>query len=72
MRREFEMTQEQLDTILDACKPVPYIAVQCGGPRSPQESANVAWAALGREMGFQHMTVRPGEGDRFFTTEPSE
>ena len=27
MRKEYEMTQAQLDKILDACKPVPYIVV---------------------------------------------
>ncbi len=71
MRREFEMTQKQLDEILEACKPVPYIAIQCGEPASPQENANNAWAALGKEMGFKHMTVEPGKSDRFFTAEPA-
>ena len=71
MRCEFEMTQEQLDRILSASKSVPYIAVQCGRPRSPQENANSAWADLGKEMGFRHMTVQPGKGDRFFTAEPN-
>ena len=70
---QFEMTQEQLDKILEACKPVPYIAVQCGEPPSPQEMANNAWEALGEEMGFKHMTVRPtGLGDRFFMAEPKQ
>ena len=27
MRKEFKLTQEQLDTLLDACKPVPYICL---------------------------------------------
>lgn len=72
-RREFEMSQEQLDKILEACKPVPYIAIQCGTPPSPQENANYAWAKLGREMGFDAMTVKPSKGgDRFFSAELSE
>jgi hypothetical protein len=70
----YEMTQADLDAILDACKPVP--AMMIGGtlPRSQQENANDAWAALGRKMGFDHMTVRPiaGKGDRFFSAVPSE
>jgi len=71
--REFEMSQEQLDRILEACKPVPYIAIQCGEPTSPQENANTAWAVLGKEMGFKPMTVESnGKGDRFFTAEPEE
>jgi hypothetical protein len=68
--KDFEMTQEQLDTLLDAMKPVPLIAINCGMPRSQQENANLAWLRLGNEMGFSHMTVTPNEkGDRFFSAE---
>jgi hypothetical protein len=59
MRKEFEMTQAQLDNLLDACKPVPLIAIHCGMPSSPQERANDAWRELGDELGFDYMTVRP-------------
>ena len=73
MRKDFEISQEQLDTILKACKPVPLIALNCGMPASSQENANAAWQKLGEEMGFKHMTVRPnGNGDRFFSAEPVE
>lgn len=73
MRREFEMTQAQLDTLLEAMKPVPMIAIHCGRTTSPQENANRAWERLGAEMGFEHMSVRPtGRGDRFFTAEVVE
>lgn len=69
--KDFEMKQEQLDTLMNACKPVVMIALQCGQPSSPQENANRAWQALGKEMGFDHMTVSPnGKGDRFFSAEP--
>ena len=66
------MSQAQFDTILKACQPVPLIAIQCGIPKSPQERANNAWAALGAVMGFDYMTVRPigRGGDRFFTADP--
>lgn len=73
MRREYEMSEAQLATLLEACKPVPYFAVggSYGNPISPQERANAAWAVLGEEMGFQHMTVEPtNKGNRFFTAEP--
>ena len=71
MRKEYEMTEAQLNTLLEACRPVPMIMLQCGMPKSPQENANDAWRALGEEMGFQHMTVEPvtGKGNRFFTAE---
>jgi len=73
MRREYEMSQEQLDRLLEACKPVPMIALQCGPVRSPQQNANDAWAALGKEMGFDSTTVQParGKGDRYFTADPT-
>ena len=71
-RQEYEITQSQLDRLLEACRPVPMIALQCGMPASPQERANDAWETLGRVMGFQHMTVEPipSKGYRFFTAEP--
>lgn len=70
MRKDFEMTQEQFDIILAACKPVPLIAINCGMPRSPQQNANAAWERLGKEMGFDSKTVKPiGKGDRFFSAE---
>lgn len=69
-RDNFEMTQEQLDTLMNASKPVMMIALQCGTPSSPQENANAAWANLGKTMGFHPITVRPnGKGDRFFSAE---
>ncbi len=70
MQKEFEMTQEQFDKIIEACRPVPAIMLQCGTPRSQQASANDAWESLGKEMGFDYMTARPSsKGDRFFTAE---
>lgn len=72
-RVNYEMTQEDLDVILDACKAVPMIMLQCGNPSSPQENANRAWEALGKKMGFDHTTVEPaGGGMRFFSAVPSE
>lgn len=74
-QREYEMTQAQLDVILHACKAVPVIYVSGGaaGP-SPQETANRAWAKLGRELGFDFMTVRPvpGKGQAFFYAIPTK
>ena len=72
-RTNYEMTPADLEKILDACKPVPMIMLQCGPGRSQQERANSAWAELGLRMGFDHMTVQPtGNGDHFFTAVPSE
>lgn len=68
--KEFEMSQQQLETLLDACSPVPMIAINVCTGLTRQERANNAWAVLGRDMGFNHMTAKPnGKGDRFFTAE---
>ena len=76
MRQEYEMTEEQLEAILDACKSVPVISFDGinNAFGSPQENANRAWRNLGNEMGFDGKTVRPipDKGQRFFTAEPEE
>ena len=74
MKAEFEMSEDDLKCILEAGKPVPMIMLQCGPPSSPQENANRAWEALGKRMGFKHMTVEPvrGKGQRFFKAETIE
>ena len=71
MRKEYKMTQVQLDRIMDACKPVACMKIGGYAPRSPQQNANMAWNLLGQEMGFNSMTVQPipGKGPKFFTAE---
>ena len=66
------MTEAQLERLLDACKPIPYIIVGGHPPPSPQDRANHAWADLGRELGFDPWSVKPvpGKGQQFFTAEP--
>ncbi len=72
-RTEYEMTQDDLNKIIDACKPVPYIIIGGHPPPSQQENANRAWKELGERMGFDAMTVQPSRGgDRFFSAVPSE
>lgn len=70
--KEFEMTQAQLDVLLSAMKPTPVMKFgSYVSGMDTQERANEAWENLGKEMGFDHMTVRPtGKGDKFFTAEP--
>jgi hypothetical protein len=72
-RTNYEMTETDYNEIINACKPVPMIMLQCGTPDSPQENANRAWDRLGKKMGFDYMTVQPSDkGKLFFTAIPSE
>lgn len=72
-RRDYEMTEQDLETLLAACRAVPLLVMQCGPIRSPQENANAAWKELGQRMGFAGTTARPtGRGDRFFSAIPVE
>ena len=67
----YEMTEDDLKTLLSLMQPAPMLNVGRGPSR--QESANHAWRSLGMKMGFDHRTVKPtGKGDRFFTAIPSE
>jgi len=71
-RKEFKLTTEQFDKLIEACRSTPLIMLQCGMPASPQQKANDAWCALGRELGFDGMTVEPSDkGQLFFTAEVS-
>ena len=70
MRKRYEMTQADLEGLLAACRPVPYMVFGGRGHRSPQENANDAWCALGKRMGFDGMSVEPAPGgQRCFTAE---
>ncbi len=71
MRQTFTMTQAQYDKLLESMQPVPYMVFGGMAPRSQQENANDAWAALGQEMGFDSMTVQPGRSKLEFTAEPA-
>jgi hypothetical protein len=69
-RIEFEISPEQLERLLDACKPTPAMWNGAGQMLfgTPQENANRAWQTLADEMGFVWDTVQPcGKGDRVFT-----
>lgn len=73
-RVEYEMSESDLEMILNACQSVPLIMVGGYTPRSAQERANDAWSILGKKMGFDYLTVQPiaSKGNRFFTAVPSE
>lgn len=73
-RTEYQMTQEDMEKLLESMKPVPMIMLQCGEPRSQQENANAAWAELGARMGFDWNTVQSisGKGSLFFSAVPNE
>ena len=72
IRKEFEMTEKQFLKITNACMPVAYMRLGGSFPtKSRQENANDAWEELGKELGFDYLTVEPvyEKGYRFFTAE---
>jgi hypothetical protein len=74
MRKEFELTDEQLDKLYNASKPTMCIMIGNYIPRTPQENANLAWQILGNELGFIWDTAKPveGKGNKYFTAEVKE
>jgi len=75
-RTNYEMTEEDLNRLLDSCKPTSVMFLSGGRAlgSSLQEKANRAWCELGKRMGFDFETVRPNveKGQRFFSAVPSE
>lgn len=72
-RKEYELTDAQYAKLIEACRPTPAIMLQCGPPTSPQDNANRAWCSLGKEMGFDGMSVKPSsKGERFFFADEAE
>jgi hypothetical protein len=51
MRKEFEMTGEELNELLEACRLIPAMYLSGGTPMfgTPQENANRAWQRLGEK-----------------------
>jgi predicted TIM-barrel fold metal-dependent hydrolase len=76
MKKEFEMSKEELKELLEACRPVPAMFLSGGILMfgTPQENAKRAWQRLGEKKGFDYMSVQPvsGKGQRFFTAVPIE
>ena len=73
-RTLYQLTQGELEELLNAGKPT--LVMRIGGytPPGPQENANRAWEALGKKRGFDSTTVRPdpNRGHHWFTAIPSE
>ena len=71
MKQEFEMTEQELLELLDACTPVPYMIIGDYLPLSLQDRANNAWKSLAMKRGFKWDSVEPSpKGDHFFTATP--
>src|ERR1051325_594759 len=71
----YEMTQEELTELLEACKPVPVMYISGGTPLfdDPQESANRVWKKLADKYGFIWDTAQPDGRDlKNFKAEPKQ
>lgn len=73
-RVNYEMTEADLKKLIEASKPTPCMMIGSYVTPTPQENANMAWAKLGKKMGFDPMTVQPipGKSERFFSAVPVE
>lgn len=73
-RVNYEMTEDDLKELMEACRPVPCMMIGGHIPSSPQANANRAWSSLGKKMGFDADTVQPieGKGVKFFSAVPTE
>ena len=73
MRQEFELTQEDLDDVLNASKPTSVMYLSGGQLMggTPQENANRAWKELGKKYGFVWDTAQPvtGKSQCFITAD---
>jgi hypothetical protein len=69
MRKRYTLTHAQYERLLDCSRPVPYLVIGGHPPRGPQERANDAWCALGDELGFDGMSVRPEGTEMDFSAE---
>lgn len=75
MKQEFEMQQEEMDSIIEINKnsggPVMKIGNYISG-MDLQKNINSYWAELGKKYGFKPMTVEPSSrGKLFFLAEPT-
>lgn len=72
-RQEYELTEEELQSLLVASQITPHVMIGGRWMPSAQENANRAWQALAREKGFIWDTVKPvpEKSTRYFTAEPS-
>ena len=74
MRKEFEMTQEEMDIIIEINKqggdPVMYLSGGMPFGESLKEKINDYWEILGRKYGFKPLTGQASpKGKLFFTAE---
>jgi len=72
MKKEYQMTEEQYNKIIEASKPVPYLVFGGHPPSSPQDNANAAWRNLANEMGFIWDSVEPGRSKKHFLATPNK
>ncbi len=74
-RQNYTMTQADFDWIMEqiaSARRVSGMFLSGGQPMgNVQEAANAAWCDLGHRMGFDGMSVRPGNSPLQFSAEPA-
>ncbi len=71
MRKEFKLTERQKMDLLDACKPTCFIIERGLPPISREKGIMLVWEEIGKEVGFNHETVKSvrNKSNDFFTAE---
>ena len=75
MKKEFQLTEDDMKEYFEAIKPDPVLYGSGGVPffRTQQEKANDEWRRFGKKYGFVWDTVQPiqGKGQDWFSAEVS-
>jgi hypothetical protein len=61
VKRQYRLTDAELQSILDCSKPVPMIMLHISTPESPQDRANRAWQSVAQAHGFVWDSAEPAE-----------
>lgn len=72
MKQKYRLSDEELNQVLNASKPVTYIVIGGIPPSSPQENANAVWKSLASKHSFVWDSCEDaGTGDQHdFLAEP--
>jgi len=71
-RQEYEMTEDEFESIKKASRPVPAMKIGDYTPSTPQENANTVWKRIAKNHGVKWDSIQPlsNKGPRHFSAIP--